>query len=102
TIYVHLGDAMINALNRLWKAVARPRHAPDRHFVFIITYGRSGSTLLQKIISTIPGSHFNGENCDTLGGLYTSFRNAQFAKDDQGREPRKSSGDPWRGAHLID
>jgi Sulfotransferase family len=96
------GYAMIRACNALWKAIAATRHATtERRFVFIITYARSGSTLLQKIIASIPGCHFNGENCDVLGGLYASFRSASFARDDQGKEPRTSSGDPWRGAHLI-
>ena len=94
------GDAMIRACNALWKAIVRTHHR-ERRFIFIITYARSGSTLLQKIIASIPGCHFNGENCDALGGLYASFRSASFAKDDQGKEPRTSGGDPWRGAHLI-
>jgi hypothetical protein len=93
--------AMIDAISALWKAFARPRHAAERHFVFIVTYARSGSTILQKIIANIPGCHFNGENCDALAGLYASFRSTCVARDDQGREPRKSTGDPWRGAHLI-
>lgn len=81
---------------------SRTRGQTDRRFAFIVTYARSGSTLLQKIIASIPGSHFNGENHDTLAGLYASYRSACMTRHDQGEEPRKHAGDPWRGAHRID
>jgi hypothetical protein len=34
--------------------------------VFIVTYGRSGSTLLQSMLQTIPGIHLSGENYGAL------------------------------------
>jgi hypothetical protein len=90
---------ILGRLRALWPS--RVRSIPARQFAFIITYGRSGSTLLQKILASAQGCHFTGENCDALAGLYASYRSAVAAKREEGAEPRESTGDPWRGAHLI-
>jgi Sulfotransferase family len=42
----------------------------DLRFLFIVTYGRSGSTLLQGIISSIPGYLIRGENGGAVYNLY--------------------------------
>ncbi len=74
---------------------------PSRSYAFIVTYARSGSTLLQKILSSLPNAHFTGENTDALNGLWASFKSASLTKEEQGGEKRSGIGDPWRGAHLI-
>lgn len=74
----------------------------QRRFAFIVTYARSGSTLLQKIISCAPGSHFTGENNDALAGLFASYQAARATRADQGATKRAKTGDPWKGAHLIE
>lgn len=73
-----------------------------RRFAFIVTYARSGSTLLQKIISSAPDAHIAGENNDALAGLFASYRAALATRSDQGATRRSGTGDPWRGAHLVD
>lgn len=83
-----------------WKRVSE--HGVKPRYAFIVTYGRSGSTVLQKIIASISGCHFNGENSDALAGLWASYRSACATRSEQGDVPRTRSGDPWRGAHLID
>ena len=48
-------------------------------FLFIITYGRSGSTLVQGILNSIPGYRILGENNDALQKLrefYNCFYNS--------------------------
>ncbi len=49
-----------------------PGDAPggDLGFVFIVTYGRSGSTLLSGILNSIPGYLIRGENNDALYHLF--------------------------------
>ncbi len=74
----------------------------DRRYAFIVTYGRSGSTLLQKILCSAPGVHITGENSDALAGLFASYRSAVATRSEQGRFERKKPGDPWRGAHLVE
>lgn len=79
----------------------RVRPQSIRKFVFIVSYGRSGSTVLQSMLATIPGSHIMGENLDALAGLFQSYRSAVQTRAEQGSSPRTAPGDPWRGAHNI-
>jgi hypothetical protein len=78
------------------------RTAKPEQYLFVVAYGRSGSTLLQSILASIPGCHMAGENADALGGLFATWRSAQEARREQGSMPRTGAGDPWRGAHLIE
>jgi hypothetical protein len=56
-------------LSRL-AAVAGRRRTRDLDYLFIMTYGRSGSTLLQGILNSIPGYLVRGENRDAVYHLY--------------------------------
>lgn len=84
-----------------WLDHLRARRSEPVQFLFVIAYGRSGSTLLQSILASIPGCHMTGENADALGGLYATWGAALETKREQGCVPRTRPGDPWRGAHLI-
>ncbi len=46
----------------------------DLGYVFILTYGRSGSTLLMGLLNSIPGYLLRGENQDALQHLYRFHR----------------------------
>ncbi len=70
-------------------------------FVFVVTYGRSGSTVLQTILQSIPGYHISGENSNCLFGLYKSVSMAKVARFEHGRNDHASSY-PWFGADKID
>ncbi|GAA4263442.1 sulfotransferase [Dactylosporangium darangshiense] len=70
-------------------------------YAFIITYGRSGSTLLREILNSIPGACVRGENGNTLYHLYRSWctvrdRKWQFEGEDLG------PADPWHGIEIVD
>jgi hypothetical protein len=80
----------------------RARAADPFRYVFIVTYARSGSTLLQAVLGGLFGFWMMGENADALGGLFDSYRAAKHARDVQGTERRTARGDPWRGAHRIE
>jgi hypothetical protein len=73
----------------------------ERSYVFIVSYGRSGSTLLQKVIGSIEGYHVVGENYDTLYSLFLSYESARLAKKRYGKAPLPLD-DPWHGASAID
>ena len=45
----------------------------DRH-LFIVTYGRSGSTLLQNLVNSIPGYEVRGENNNALLHYYRAWK----------------------------
>ena len=66
--------------------------------ILIITYGRSGSTLLQGILNSIEGCLIRGENCNFCFGLFESYQNLLKAKTHRGDRPQH----PWFGAHLLD
>lgn len=69
--------------------------------VFIITYGRSGSTLLQSILNSIPGYKINGENHNALFNLYRSYAALVLSKHKFaviGDRPNSA----WYGANDLD
>lgn len=70
-------------------------------FIFMITYGRSGSTLLQGILNSIEGVMVRGENHNTLYLLYQSLKNASMARSRFGALPTESRN-PWWGIDLFD
>lgn len=81
------------------------------HFeqVFIITYGRSGSTLLQKILNSFDGYLIRGENNNALFHLFKSIKFATEAKNkfSVGKGPIEGlssddSSNPWFGIGAID
>lgn len=43
-------------------------------YVFIVTYGRSGSTLLQTLLNALPGYQIRGENNDAFLHLFRAWR----------------------------
>ncbi|WP_374764427.1 glycosyltransferase [Yunchengibacter salinarum] len=79
----------------------RPGWRPRLGYVFVVTYGRSGSTLLQTVLQTIEGMHFRGENGGALWPLYLSYLNIlhmQLAYNF--RRPVPPTG-PWYGADEV-
>jgi len=74
----------------------------DQHqkHVFIITYGRSGSTLLQKILQSIPGYFIRGENKNTLYGLFRAYEAATETRYVHGKKEHEDEA-PWFGAHDV-
>ena len=45
----------------------------DYSYIFIVTYAKSGSTLLQSLINAAPGVDIKGENTNALYHLYKSY-----------------------------
>lgn len=68
--------------------------------LFIVTYGRSGSTLLQGILNSIPGVIVRGENAGALHGLVQSWQAAKVAQELFSSESEKSTSS-WYGAASI-
>ena len=69
-------------------------------FVVIVTYGRSGSTLLQTILQTIPGACIRGENNNALYPLFRSWKRAWNTRYNHGKDAVPPTG-PWYGADEI-
>ena len=69
--------------------------------MFIVSYGRTGSTLLQTILQSIPGYFIRGENWNALYPLYRSVQMVRHAKHHHGRIPIPPSH-PWYGSHEME
>ena len=49
-------------------------HRDEFGYVFVVTYGRSGSTLLMGLLNSVPGYLIRGENWDALHHLFRFHR----------------------------
>lgn len=65
--------------------------------IFIVTYGRSGSTLLQSLLQSIPGAHIVGENYNTLEALFQAGQRVRKARRTWGRKEHPKDH-PWYNA----
>lgn len=72
-----------------------------RRYVFIVTYGRTGSTLLQKILNRLPGFYVAGENHNALHGAFLAWQDATILKSKYGWG-HQADDHPWHGALAAD
>lgn len=70
-------------------------------YVFIVTYGRSGSTLLQTLLQSINGYFIRGENANALLPLYQSVSRIATARVDHGYREIEAKG-PWYGINQVE
>jgi hypothetical protein len=71
------------------------------HHCFIVTYGKSGSTLLQGILNAVPGYLIRGENLGMVNGMRNIVKVADKAKRNYSRIGRTPST-AWYGIGEID
>lgn len=69
--------------------------------VLIVTYGRSGSTLLQGLLNSIPGCLVRGENFNMCYGLFQSYWSLIRSKSEQGWDVAMQPTNPWFGAPAL-
>lgn len=69
-------------------------------YIFVLTYGRSGSTILMRLLNTVDGAEIRGENSNALFHLYKSIAAVRRSSTRFGLVARESN-DPWFGANLI-
>lgn len=93
-------------------------HAPADGYLFIVTYGRSGSTVLLSVLNAIPGIVVRGENghlCRALRQIVATVETAPdfvrrraavvVAPGDRPlalRDTLCTPADPWFGAERVD
>jgi Sulfotransferase family len=66
-------------------------------YLFVVAYGRSGSTLVQGLLDAIPGYLIRGENRGVLYRLYQYHSALEKARNDYGRADALTSRDSWYG-----
>ena len=77
--------------------VASGRDRTDLSYVVVVTYGRSGSTLLQGILSSVPGVMIRGENGGLVGHLFEFHDTARTHRERLARPGGLPPSHPWWG-----
>ena len=91
-------------------------YAPSKGYLFVVTYGRTGSTLTQNLLNSIPGWCIRGENGNLLGNLLKTVHFMQTWDNYTRRRTWRETGslqtknpdgfgtpiDPWYGAEHVD
>lgn len=95
-------DALLR-LTAIRSAAPAPAELPDQgtesglDFLFVLTYGRSGSTLLQNLLSTATGVLVRGENQGVLYKLYEYHSRALYHRDRLADNDPLPPTHPWWG-----
>jgi len=76
---------------------AAGRDRPGLQYVFVVTYGRSGSTLLQGILNSAPGVVVRGENGGLLLDLYRLHTTATGHRERLASSSPLPREHPWWG-----
>lgn len=66
-------------------------------YLFVVTYGRSGSTLLQGLLNTIPGYLIRGENGDAVYHLFRFHQTMVTERDRRDPVRTRSQRHPFFG-----
>lgn len=80
------------------------RYPELRASVFVVTYGRSGSTLLQNLLNALPGYLIRGENDNLTAPLaraWDTVRRSPQKAEMQNRPLPTSPSDPWFGYEDV-
>lgn len=80
------------------KAVAKLKYKG----VLIVTYGRSGSTLLQGLLNAIPGCLVRGENHNLCYGLFSAYQSILRSRAEPTPDGGATPTSPWFGASALD
>ena len=70
--------------------------------VFVVTYGRSGSTLLQGLLNAIPGYRIYGENAGFMFKLQDSYEALLSAHSHLANPRNDNESQPWFGSSRFD
>jgi len=68
--------------------------------VLVLTYGRTGSTLLTGVLNAMPGVLVRGENQNMFAGLYQGYRRLLSTRETYG-ENAHSPTSPFFGTHRL-
>lgn len=76
-------------------------HYPSDGFVFIVTYGRSGSTVMQSVLQAMDGYFIRGENNNALAPVF-DFYEALLEAQTKNTKPNPPPHGPWYGIDEVD
>ena len=72
----------------------------DYSFVFIVSYARSGSTLVQSLLNSLAGWQIRGENNNALFHVQKLVGSIRHARNIHGHRPTEHDA-PWYGADKL-
>ena len=72
----------------------------DFDYVFLLTYARSGSTLLQSLLNSEPTALIRGENNNALFYMFKALEAVTMSKTQHGQHPTEPDT-PWFGAEKL-
>ncbi len=72
--------------------------SPDLRFVTVVTYGRTGSTVIQAALNALPGVVVRGENYGAMRGLYAYVQSVAETAD---RHHAGKATHPWFGSARL-
>jgi len=78
-----------------------PEDVVARRYLFVVTYGRTGSTILMKLINSMPGFDIRGENGGAVQSLIESVRQLEDSKERFGGASTDSFDHPWYGLDSL-
>ena len=79
-----------------------PYGGDNYQYVFVVTYGRSGSTLLQGVLNSIDGYEIRGENREALFHLYRYHSTLESECQKNRRSEQLTPRDAWFGIDKYD
>lgn len=85
---------------RLKQTSSTSKKSKFRH-AFIVTYGRSGSTLLMGLLNEISGWLITGENNNYVYHIFLSIKSARAAQNEFGKTKPKAPTHPWWGIDKL-
>lgn len=96
-------SALVHAARYLRGLSRAPRSRPSAsaaNFVVILTYGRTGSTVLQAVLNAHDGVYIRGENSNLAVSLFRATTAARATSAHATPVPLPSNA-PWFGAGLL-
>jgi len=91
----YLDMSLLKRIDRLPNIFGRRARVDS--FVFVVTYGRSGSTLLQNVLNTIPGYLIRGENRGMVRDLYRFHKKSIKERRRLSKQSPLPETHPWYG-----
>jgi hypothetical protein len=86
--------------NKKHKPASTECHYPSEGFIFIVTYGRSGSTVMQSVLQSMDGYFLRGENNNALAPIFDLYETLLEAQT-KNTKPNPPPHGPWYGINEI-
>jgi len=86
---------------RVKRLVRRPPDVPTYRYVFVVTYGRSGSTLVQGLLNTLPRTLVRGENGFYVLHLFRAWASVRKFRSVHRRHKPRVSHSAFYGLNEV-